>query len=408
MSRLRIDWLACLMILSLVGGWGRCEEGPRFRIQEFETGFRVGYAVLLTDINEDTKPDIVVVDARRVVWYENPTWRRHTILAGQTTRDNVCITTLDINRDGHQDLVLGADWGGLNTKSGGSLHWLERPSDPTQTWSLHRIGGEPTLHRIRAVDLEGDQKPEIVAVPLMGRDSSRQANWLDGRPVRILAYPIPADPVRGPWHPKVLSQSLHVTHNFWHVPAPNRKGMDLLVVSYEGVHRITQKQGQWHTQRIGRGNQDNPKRSRGASEIKQGQHQDGTLFLATIEPWHGHQVVVYTPPTDTRGLWNRFVVDDQLKWGHAVWCADLDGDGGDELIVGVRDDRAKQPGLRRGVRIYQATDADPRKWRRTLVDQGGVAVEDLAAADLNGDGRVDIVAVGRQTGNGRIYWNLGE
>jgi hypothetical protein len=37
-----------------------------------------------------------------------------------------------------------------------------------------------------------------------------------------------------------------------------------------------------------------------------------------------------------------------------------------------------------------------------------VAVEDLAAADLDGDGRVDIVAVGRATKNVRVYWNEGE
>ena len=42
---------------------------------------------------------------------------------------------------------------------------------------------------------------------------------------------------------------------------------------------------------------------------------------------------------------------------------------------------------------------------RTDIDGGGVAVEDLAIADLNGDGKPDIVAVGRQTKNVRIYWN---
>jgi hypothetical protein len=60
------------------------------------------------------------------------------------------------------------------------------------------------------------------------------------------------------------------------------------------------------------------------------------------------------------------------------------------------------------VRIYDAADAAGTTWRRTLLDPGGVAVEDLAAADLDGDGRVDIVAVGRATKNVRVYWNEGE
>ena len=44
-------------------------------------------------------------------------------------------------------------------------------------------------------------------------------------------------------------------------------------------------------------------------------------------------------------------------------------------------------------------------WEREEVDPGGVAVEDLTAGDLNGDGKIDLVAVGRATGNVRIYWN---
>ena len=36
-----------------------------------------------------------------------------------------------------------------------------------------------------------------------------------------------------------------------------------------------------------------------------------------------------------------------------------------------------------------------------------MAVEDLTVADLNGDGRMDIIAVGRATKNLRIYWNEG-
>jgi hypothetical protein len=43
-------------------------------------------------------------------------------------------------------------------------------------------------------------------------------------------------------------------------------------------------------------------------------------------------------------------------------------------------------------------------WTKQMVDDG-VAVEDLAVDDLNGDGKPEIIAVGRATANVRIYWN---
>src|SRR5262249_23102095 len=150
--------------------------------------------------------------------------------------------------------------------------------------------------------------------------------------------------------------------------------------------------------RAGEGNQTNPKGSRGASEVKLGHFKTGGPWIATIEPWHGDQVVVYTAPEDrNKKLMDRQVIDDSLKWGHAVWTADLDGDGKDELIIGVRDDKSDKPGERRGVRLYKALDDTGTKWARHILDDGGIAVEDLAAEDLDGDGRIDIVAVGRQT-----------
>jgi len=59
------------------------------------------------------------------------------------------------------------------------------------------------------------------------------------------------------------------------------------------------------------------------------------------------------------------------------------------------------------VRVYKCIDGKGAKWERFLLENGGVAVEDLTAADFDGDGRIDIVAVGRATGNARIYWNKG-
>jgi len=243
----------------------------------------------------------------------------------------------------------------------------------------------------------------------MGRDSSAKGNWMDGRPVRILAFPIPKDPIKGPWVPKVLSEELHVVHNFTLVTF---KGVsNLLTASYEGVTFIDPApfNGKTFHKHYGDGHQANPKGPRGASEVANGTVRPPDPLIATIEPWHGNQVVIYHTPTG-RETWDRQVIDEQLRWGHAIKFVDLDGDKADELVVGVRDNPAKGDTFTEkcGVRIYKPTDGVGKKWARNIIDDGGIAVEDLTVADLNGDGKPDIIAVGRGTHNARIYWNQGK
>ena len=48
-----------------------------------------------------------------------------------------------------------------------------------------------------------------------------------------------------------------------------------------------------------------------------------------------------------------------------------------------------------------------KRWHRQVIDEGGMATEDLKVADMNGDGRSDIIACGRSTRNLKIYFNLG-
>jgi len=377
----------------------------KFRLQEIETKLGVGYAVRLVDMNDDQRPDIVVVDTNRVLWYENPTWKRHTLIENQTKLDNVCFAPYDIDGDGKLDFALGADWRPGDTIGSGSLQWMTRGKSPDDRWNVHAIGQEPTIHRIRWADFDGDGRSELIVVPLFGRGSTRKNNWNE-RPVRILSYKIPKNPLKDVWKAEVINEELHVAHNFWPADVDGDGRLDLLVASYEGVSLLKRSpSGKWTRERIGSGNQET-KPKRGASEIKLGKLASGEKYIATIEPWHGFQVVVYTlgpPQAMGKRTWNRHVIDGQLKWGHAVWCANLDDDQDEELIIGVRDNR--DPNVLSGLRIYDPTDKRGQRWQRTLIDAGGVAIEDLAAKDLNGDGRVDIVAVGRKTKNIRIYWN---
>jgi hypothetical protein len=374
---------------------------PGFKTQEIDASLKIGYGVILVDINDDKKLDIVVCDKERVIWFENPTWKLRVITEGKTTPDNVCIDAHDIDGDGKLDLALGAGWKPGNTKEPSTLQWLRRRKTLDEPWEMFPIAyEEPTLHRMRFADLDGDGsgKKVFITVPLMGRASTKEKNWAETG-VKIQARRIPVDPTQPDWPTETLSDAFHVPHNFY-VATPS----ELFVASYEGVSALNNVESKWEIRHFGEGDQSNPSSNRGASEIKSGKVVGAVKYTATIEPWHGNQIVVYL--ATATGAWKRTVIDDQLRWGHAIWCADLDVDGTDEIVVGVRD---PLPGkAQNGVRVYRSTDATSTKWDKFEVDPGGVAVEDLAVADLNADGKPDIVAVGRQTKNVRIYWNQGK
>lgn len=405
-------YTAWVLITAMAAGTAMGQEGKpeeaeegkfRFRMEEVDKSLTVGYAVSLDDVNGDGKRDVCVVDSDRVVWFENPTWKMQVMLQGGVQRDNVCFAPYDVDGDGKLDYALGAHWKPFDTVASGSLHWLKQGETAGKPFSLFDLDKEPTIHRIRWADLDGDGRAELLSAPLMGRGTTKP-KWQEN-PVRITAYKIPAAPASEPWPKTVINEDLHVCHNFQAVDLDGDGVLEILVVSFEGVSVLKrQADGSYARTLIGEGNQKTDPNT-GASEIKHGRLAKSD-YIATIEPWHGFQVVTYTRPEAGQTLWRRHVIDDQLQWGHAVWCANLDDDPDEELIIGVRDNK-NQTALC-GVRIYDPVDPANGKWTRTLIDPSGVAVEDLAAADLNGDGKIDLVAVGRATKNVRVYWNLGK
>ena len=394
---------ACLFVLTVAAA-----PFPTFRAEEIDKSLKIGYAVKIADLNGDGKPDIIVVDKHRVIWFENPgkpdaPWKLHTILEGTTKPDNVCLDVMDIDGDGKLDIALGAGWKPPNTTDAGTIQWLKQPANIDEPWKVYSIGEEPSVHRMRFVDF-GDGHKALIVVPLQGKGSTAKGNWMERGP-RLLSYEVPKNPTTDSWKMTVIDDGhLHAVHNFLPIGIAGHGAFYVLFASYEGLTMYAGGSGGFEMDHlVAEGNQEHPNASRGSSEIKIGQ-LNGKMFFTTIEPWHGNQVVVYIE-SKPGGEWVRHVIDTELKWGHGLWCADLDGDGNDEIIVGVRDPFNEK--IRSGVNVFRATDAAGTKWEKHVIDNGGVAVEDLACADLNGDGKIDIVAVGRATGNVKIYWNQG-
>jgi hypothetical protein len=360
------------------------DSGLRFRAQEIATDFGIGYAVALGDVNGDGKTDVIAINATDAVWFQAPAWQKNLIISGATPRDNVCIAPADIDGDGRLDLALGATWQPTNTTGGGTLHWVHQNApgaDPA--WEVRSISEEPTLHRIRWADVDGDGKQELIVVPLHGR-GTKGPDWL-GAGARVLVFRPPAKPSQDAWTSEVADDTLHIVHNFLPVNFDADPRQEILTASREGVNVLKRSaDGKWMRTLIGEG---------APGEIKLG-HVGGRRMLATVEPWHGKSIVVYG---EQPGMWARNVIESEIAGGHALGWADFDGDGSDELAAGWRDGKP-------GVAVY-TVNRDGSLRAKTMIDDGGMATEDLVVADLNGDKRPDIVASGRATHNVKIYWN---
>ncbi|HTO02149.1 MAG TPA: hypothetical protein VL069_00540, partial [Opitutus sp.] len=215
----------------------------------------------------------------------------------------------------------------------------------------------------------------------------------------ILAYERPADP-RSPWKTEVWNDAMHKTHNFDLVQTDADDAHELLVGGKEGV---------FHLDRVNSHIESHPltfDERGGAGEVRAGKLSEKTRFIATVEPMHGNHLVVSFPQKDDAGaVWRSQVLDDSLIDAHALASADFIGSGQDQIVVGWR--AMNRPGAKVGIKLFTALDSEGRVWSQTLIDDNSMACEDLTVADLNGDGRLDIVASGRATKNVKIYFNEG-
>lgn len=378
--------LASGLIVSLVSLAGPLE--PKFRAVTIDANIAVGYGITVADIDGDSRPDIVLCDAKQIVWYHNPGWEKHIITENLTPQDHVCVAAADIDGDGRAEIAVGAGWNPGDTLKSGALFYLIPPADRTQRWEPVTLPHQPTIHRIRWVREDG-RGWSLWSVPLHGRGNKDAKG--DG--AQIQRY-VPGSDRRQPWKIETVNDQWHKVHNFDPVIQSNGSTGRILVGSAEGAFEILSSGALNSARQIG------SDANGGVGEIRQFDSVRGRV--AALSPMHGNQVVVFHPSAaNAAELGRREILDDTLIDAHALACGDLLGTGEAQIIAGWRA-MGRPRSVKVGIALYAAVG---QRWIKVLVDDDGMACEDLCLADLNGDGRLDIVASGRSTKNVKLYLN---
>jgi hypothetical protein len=357
-----------------------------FREHVIATDLKGGYQVIAVDMNRDGKLDLVALASGmpELVWYENPTWERHVVAGG--LRRMINVAALDVDGDGVPELIVAHGFENQAKNSIGNVSVLEHTGDPREPWSVREIDQLTTSHRLRVADLDG--KKVVVNAALTGA-KAEAPEYRDNTPL-VFYRP-------GEWKREVISNANQgVVHGILVTDWTGDGKDDILTASFEGIHVFRRKNGgAWERTQITPGDQ-SPWPKGGASDIAVG--HVGKRFIASIEPWHGNQVVVY----HQQGRhWIRYVVDPSLQDGHTILTGDFTGEGKDEIVAGFR-------GPGRSVYIYTPADRNGTQWSRSSVDQGGIAAAACTAADLNADGKLDLACIGSATANLKWYENITE
>ena len=351
------------------------------------------YAVAF-DVDRDGMQDIVAFPGGTegdLMWFKNPTWEKFNITT--ETERLINMAPYDVDGDGDMDIAIASEFALNDSNNGGLIHWLESPDDPTtnQEWALHSIDAVPASHRMRWGDIDGDGRKELLVLPIIGIGVTGP-EYIGASTFR--AYRIPGDPT-GAWEQQVLDNSrLEVAHGISVVDWDGDPAEDVLTASLDGVWLFQPGLGS-QPRHIGAG-LDAPRPNRGSSEVSLGSLGD-ERFIATIEPWHGTDAVVYTPSDSEGELWLREVIGTEFEGGHALIAADLNGDGYDEIVAGGR-------GGDWALMIYRYLPISD-SWEKIPLDIGGVAVSGLYIRDITGDGALDILAIGGATDNIVLYEN---
>lgn len=387
---------------------------PSFEPEIVAEHLRSAYWVEALDVDLDGRTDLIGygMSLAEIYLYRNigaeaaTGWTKHLLADG--IRMPVGMDSADITGNGFPDLVVCYDlYGNSGTfrdpaPDGGKIDWLENPGrtdEPLDRWRRHYVGHMPAMHRLRIGHFTQTERLEIVGFPIV---SSHDMHGV----IKVALFSQPDDVIAAEcWPMQVIDDSyfrfVHGVEKKANL-IPGSALDSLLIASDEGVTWLyyDEVSQTWIKTAIGDGEfgQVGQSKFKGSGDADVGRvGNDSFAYVAAIEPFHGNTVAVYVKSDETCDgptQWRRHLLDIYSdpnaageSPGHCVICADFDGDGEDEFLVGLRGPEPWQ-----GVMYYKAIDLQKgifTKWRI-----GSESVARIALGDFGGEGGRDFAIIG--------------
>ncbi len=354
-------------------------------------------SLTVSDFDRDGVNDFVVTErtaADSVVLFRRGAngWTRY-VIEPQPLHIEAGSIAVDVDGDGDLDFVAGGDW------KSNEIWWWENPYpdlDPARPWKRHIIksSGPAKHHDQAAADLDGCGKPEIV---FWNQDAHG-----------LFAAKMPPDPRNsGPWPlTQLYSYSADSEPPQRGRPAKFRgtnehEGLAIIDIDGDGKPDIVGG-GRWFRNLGGLKFQENlvdPAYSfsrAAAGQLKKGGRPEVVLVVGDGEgPLNWYEWV--------KGTWQPHKIAD-INYGHSLSVLDVDGDGNLDVFCAEQRLNGENPDSK----IYIFYGDGEGHFTPSIVDRG-YDLHEAKMADLNGDGRLDIIGkpYNYQTPRLDIWLNMG-
>lgn len=382
--------LTCLLAIAMSG---YATAGPSFERHAF--AFSQGiWAVDALDANRDGRQDLIAVGETKVWAMLAPDWRVVEIAETPGGR-TIHAIALDADGDNDLDLALGrsaSDFIRLreSLQSGKpgkepagedwTVAWLENPGSTETTWPLHRLDRE--LHGVHGLwegDVNRDGRADLLASSFAGPHLESSLAWF--------ATPFANDAPLGALRRMITTGKATGRAHYMDFADMNRDGRGdvLLGATAEGSFTWWEQPAdlshEWRRHVLAK--------EPGGSHPRAADLNGDCQLDVMGSTGHGIGVFWYEAP-----MWTRHVIDADLRDVHAFDIADLDGDGDVDAAGCSFTARIVRWWENLGGGTFTAHDIDTTNEQQAY---------DLKIADLDGDGRKDLLLAGRKSNNAVWY-----